>query len=407
MKQHLILGFLAFTTTCFGQSFLPTQFDTTWSKHELIFSGDNELNATALQVGMSNRLLHGGQISSDMINQSYDSHANTNRIGKLLQANFEYRNFTVSLFKNPNWGYVVSGGYTVIGSAAYSKDLYGLLFKGNASYLNQTAEFSGSRFSLKNFQKIGFGIISKKNKSSVVLNLVNVSNYYQGIVRTGILTQNEDASQIGLHLDGTFSYANPNQFSNGVGACVDLDFKFPFQWINKQAHIQFQAKNLGIAYMNQGIRSYLSDSTYSYSGFTFDQLFANQSVVSNQFSVLDSLHITTENIKKWIVLPCVIQVGKMVEENRTGKWQSFFGVRLYPNLASVPLLYIGFDYKPKAIVNLGASILYGGFGGLRAGFYASANLSKWNIGLGTENVIGAISPKGYGQTLNIRLRCNL
>jgi hypothetical protein len=408
MRNTFILLLVVGFQHAFGQLWMPIQYDTTLIGQEFILSGDNSYNSTSLQNGVAEALFKGGFISVFEIDDSYSKHKDLNRLGKNIQAEFEYRNYKKNIFGNENWGFLVKGGYYLIGSAAYSDDLYGLIFKGNDHFLGSTAEFSGTGMNITGFQKVGFGVISKKGKSSVTLNFINVSNSYRGHLQTGILTQDADASSIDLEIDGEFSYTDKSQFSNGLGAAVDLDFKIPFQWINgRKAFIQLQAKNLGFAYMNQGMKNYSIDSTYNYSGFNFDQLFNNQSLFGNDFSVLDSLQIQTERKKNWIALPCMFQAGKLIDENFQGKIQSLFGLRVYPTLSYIPLLYLGLNYRPVKILDLGLIGSYGGFGGFRAGFYTNLDFQKIQIGLGTEDILGFFSQKALGESINIRIRCKL
>lgn len=408
MRNTIIFIFALFFHHTFGQLWLPIQYDTTLINQEIILSGDNSYNSTSLRNSLADRLFRGGKISDDVINNSYDAHNGLNRLGKNLQVEFEYRNYKATIFGNKNWGFLVKGGYYFIGSAAYSDDLFGLVFKGNNHFLGSTAEFSGTTVNVTGFQKVGFGVISKKGKSSITLNFVNVSNIYKGQLRTGLLTQDVDASSIDLEVDGSFSYTDKNQFSNGMGAAIDLDFKIPFQWLSgRKAYIQLQAKNLGLAYMNQGLKRYSADSTYNYSGFNFDQIFNNQSLFGNDFSVLDSLQIQTERKKNWIALPWVFQAAKLIDENYQGKLQSLFGLRLYPTLSYTPLLYLGLNFRPAKYLDLGIVGSYGGFGGFRAGFYSNVNLPKIQIGIGTEDILGFISKNAFGESLNLRVRCKL
>lgn len=405
-KLLLVLLFSSGMGFSFGQLLMPIQYDTTLIDQEIIFSGDSEYNSSALRRSFANRLIYGGAISGNVKDKTFNAQESINRFGKDIQGEIEYRNYKVNLFGNEKWGFLVKGGYSFIGGGAYSKDLFGLAFYGNESYLGQKADFSGTSFNMMGFQKLGFGVIGKKSKSSITLNLINVSNYYTGDVRKGELIQNEEGSSMDMKLDGSFAYTEKAQFSNGLGLAADFDFRIPISWFNdKRAFIQVQAKNVGFAYMNQGLKSYSADSTYNYSGFNFDQLFAHESLFSKDFSVLDSLNITAENKKRVVALPGFIQAGKIIDEHYTGKWQSFFGIRVYPTLAYIPMLYIGGNWRPVSWVDLGLSGSYGGFGTFRAGFYASFKYKAMNIGLGTEDVYGLVSKNAFGESFNVRLRC--
>lgn len=384
----------------------PIQFDTTALNHEFIVQGGADYFSSAIYRDFGTKLLFGGTITNDIKNTTFDRHNTLNRFGVDLQADIEYRNYKVNMFGKKNWGFLIKAGYSTIGSAAYSKDLFGLAFYGNDAYLDTTANFSGTTAKFMSFQKIGFGIISKSRKSSITLNVINVSTAFKGVVNTGELQQNADGSLVSLTLDGSYASTRTSNFSNGIGASVDFDFKVPFNWIqNRKAYLHFQLKNLGVAYMHQGMQQYVIDSTYNYAGFTVDQLVNSETLYGDQFSLTDSLQIDSNISNKWMVLPTLFQAGKIMDEHYTGKLQSFFGVRLYPTMLYSPLIYAGANYRPISWLDLGISGSFGGFGGFRTGFYSNFKIKNFHLGIGTEDIIGWVSKRGLGQSLNLRLRC--
>lgn len=410
MRKLLPVLFSTTFGTAFGQLLMPLQYDTTLIGQEIIFSGDSEYHSTSLRKAFANKLIYGGEIPDAVKDKTFAAHGgNLNRFGKDIQAEVEYRNYKVNMFGNEKWGFLVKGGYYFIGAGSYTTDLFGIAFYGNEAYLGRTAEFKNTRANFSAFQKLGFGVIGKKSKSSVTLSFVNVSNFYKGGLGLSQLTQNDDASNIGLLLNGSFAYTDKVKFNNGNGFAIDADFRIPVEWLNeKKAYIQVQVKNIGAAYMHNGMRSYTADSVYlDYNGFTFNQLFENQSFFSGDFSVLDSLNIQSSDKKSLIMLPGMLQAGKIIDEHYAGRWQSFFGIRLYPTLSAMypPLIYIGGNWRPQQWLDLGLSGSYGGFGSFRAGFYASFKLDKLHLGLGTEDIYGLVSRNAFGESFNVRLRC--
>ncbi len=406
MVKYLGIIFIFSALSVSGQAILPIQYDTIIHQHELIISGDADLSATSMSKSMFIPFVFGGGISNDMKDKSLDRHKSHNRIGVLAQAEFEYRNYNVNLFKNSKYGFLIHGGYYVSAFGNYRKDLFEMAFYGNEPFLGRTADFSSSSMRLTAYQKIGFGIIDKKSKSSLSLNLVNVSSFASAYINQGELTQDADGENIDLILDGNFLQSNGSSFSKGLGASIDFDYRIPVLWFKDQtAFVQVQVKNFGFAYLNKGVKSYQVDSTYHYSGFNLDQLTNNSSFTD--FSIQDSLNIRPENKKQMIALPFFVQIGKIVDEHHAGKFQSFFGVRIYPTATYVPVLYVGGNWRPVNWVDLGLSVSYGGYTYLRGGLYASFKLKNIHLGLGTEDVYGLVSKNALGESLNIRMRWSL
>ena len=159
-----------------AQSMMPIQHDTLQLDQELIVSGVADFSSTSLQNELMQKLFYGGEITFGIKNRSFIDHKGINRFGADISGEVEYRNLKLNLFKNPNWGLTVKSGYYNYISLLYSKDLYGLTFFGNDNYLGQNVNLSGTRFLGMSFQKFGLGVIDKKSKSSVSLNVYSLSN---------------------------------------------------------------------------------------------------------------------------------------------------------------------------------------------------------------------------------------
>lgn len=405
MVKYLSTLFILSAFAVSGQALLPIQQDTTILKHELIISGDGDLSSSAISKSMFNPFLFGGGISNDTKNKSLDRHKENNRIGATVQAEFEYRNHEVNLFKNPNFGFLVHGGYYLSAYGNYTKDLFEMAFYGNEPFLGRTADFSSTNMRLTSFQKIGFGILEKKYKSSLSFNIINISSYADASIYEGEMKQDAEGENIDLLLNGNFSQSKGSSFVKGLGASVDFDYRFPIIWFKeKTAFVQVQVKNFGFAYLNEGVKSYEVDSSYNYSGFNLNQLINNSSTFSSEFSVLDSLGIQAEDKRRMVALPFFVQIGKIVDENHEGKFQSFFGLRIYPTASYVPMLYLGANWRPAEWVDLGLSVSYGGYTKFRSGLYASFKMKDIHLGIGTEDIYGLVSKNALGESLNIRMR---
>ncbi len=238
----LCLGFFS----AFGQHSLPIQMDTSIYKYEVIGTGILDYGGTSIKNEISQKLLYGGFIDSEMKDRSLSSHKLQNRIGVDATAEIEFRDYKTKIFKQDKYGYFVRGGYYNYVSAAYSKDIFNLVFNGNTSYLGDTAKFSGTQANAFSFQKIGFGFIDKKSKSNIGINYYNISSITDTYIRSGNLIMDSTASNVQLDMGGRFRYENGKKFNKGWGIGFDADFRIPVRWTNEsQAFFQVQLKNIG------------------------------------------------------------------------------------------------------------------------------------------------------------------
>ncbi len=384
---------------------LPSEFDTAHQYgQQLIINGQFNIQTSAVKNEMLNVLAFGGYIDDQMKDRSFGHQKAINFVGLASNNDITYFHNSDSLFKRPNLTWGVKAGYYAIGSLSYGKDAFGLTFYGNQSYLADTAHFSSTRLNFTRFQKIGFGVRDKKMGSYVFINLVNAQDVVHGTLRKGDLYQDEDGSNTKMRLAGDLNYTAGNNFSKGIGVCIDAAYRVSVPWLKDSRTIfEISASNLGFVYSSNVVH-YSVDSTYSYSGFKLNQLFGSSSPFTrDNYSVLDSMGVQRDNsVHKAFILPGFIQFGKLVDFSTNKKWQTFFGIRLYPSLDALPQVYAGACYKPIQSFMLSSSVSYGGFGLATVGLNVSYVSPKVRISLGSDNMIGNVYKGGYGKSLVLR-----
>ena len=118
---------------------------------------------------------------------------------------------------------------------------------------------------------------------------------------------------------------------------------------------------------------------------------------------MDSLGVKRDTRTITGFLPGFVQIGKIVDQHSDQNLQSFFGVRLYTTLAYNPLVFGGAEYKFYPWMKVGVQALYGGFSKFRVGFYSQYSVKHFYFAIGSENLIGALTNKGSGQSIHLRL----
>jgi hypothetical protein len=399
---------LAFSGVANAQMHLDS-YDTLTKSQEISIQGVVDYSASSLQNQLTNKFIFGGEISTAIKDLSNEKHKAINRAGIDAGGEISYSNYDINLFKNKDWGIRINAGYHNFGGVLYSKDLFGLAFYGNEPFLGDTLSMSGTDVSFTSFQKVGFGFIAPKTRSSASINFYNISNRINGDFRGLEIIQTADGNSVDLAMDGEVELPQNNKFSQGVGVGFDLDFKISVAWYKERtARIQFLAKNVGFGYMHEAQKKYSFDTSFVYSGLRFDQIIGDNSLLGDSTaSLLDTVGITAGTSNPFFVLPGFFQVGKMVDLNSEYKLQSFFGARVYPTLIYSPFVFAGVDYRAVEWLNVGASLAYGGFAGLKGGIYANMNWDKIQMGLGTDNLTGIVSGKGNGSSMYLRLACRL
>lgn len=401
--------FTLLAIAAYGQQILPLQQDTSLLKQQVSLFGNGFYFGNTLRNDFTRTMLFGGYIDDEMKKSSMMHMVSRNRIGSSFSGELEYQNHTINLFGKENWGLVVRGGYESYNALQFSRDAFDLVFNGNANLTNNTANFGNTHLLSLSYQKIGFGVVDKHSKSSIVVNFVNGSSFAKGTIEKGKYTQTPNSDTIGLTLSGNLAYNNQRKnFVNGQGFSFDFDFRVEINWRKgRKAFIQIMAKNMGLLFFNKMTTNYSVDTNYSYSGFHFKQLLSGGSLVSNNFSLADSLNMHPTKKGKPIFLPGYVQIGKIVDRNNPAKVQPFFGLNVFTSVICLPQLYAGVHYQPAKWIGMGAQGSYGGFGEFRGGVYFDFRMKHFALGLATNDIYGLCSKRGYGASAQIRMTWQL
>lgn len=402
MKFKLLLLLLLAQISAFGQHFIPMNFDTLIEpKQELVLTGIADASSTALGFDIVNKFLFGGAITTEMKDKSLARHNSLNRFGSDANIEIEYRNYKAKLFKSEEFGFLVKAGIYNFNQLIYSKDVFQLTMYGNADFLGDTANLSGTRFKSTTFQKIGFGFIDKFSKSSVTLNLVGLNNSTSINLNRMQMYQSASADTLKLAYTGDYNFYDNSAFLKGIGVALDFDVRF--NSLNRKGdavYFQVMGRNLGFVSSISAQSTYSSNSQIAFTGFTYNEIVNGGSIINDNLALMDSLGIEKTTSKATQFLPGLIQASKLVDVNSKRKLQEFYGGRMYLSNIAIPQVFGGLNYHPINFLNIGASVTYGGFSGLRGGAYLSYNTSKINIGISSENLFSKI-----GVSYLIRLQC--
>ena len=365
----------------------------------LIFSGVAGYQSTSIGKDITKSFFYGGFIDSEMKQLSSDRHDEINRFGLEMNAEFEYRNEKLGLFKDSLIGLIVKGGIYNFSSMIYSKDIFDLAFFGNEMFVGDTANLTGSEFSSVTFQKLGFGLIDKRTRSSLAFNFVGLNNYVQGVFGDSYVYQNQELDSMAIEFSGSAERALGKGYFKGIGLALDIDYRFKMKK-NEDDHIHFQllARNLGFAVMKG--ENYNLNSSLTYSSYQIDDLINAETIFNDTDEFVSELSDTSSNRNSVILLPAMFQFTKLIDPMSSKRIQGFFGFRTFLNKAYIPMLFGGLDFRAASWYRIGAQLSYGGFSQLRWGMYSALCFKKIELGIASENLFSKT-----GESIIIKLSC--
>ena len=384
-----------------SQNMLPIDKDSLIGQGNqyLIFSGVAGYQSTSIGKDITKSFFYGGLIDSEMKQLSSDRHDEINRFGLEMNAEFEYRNEKLGLFKDSLIGLIVKGGIYNFSSMIYSKDIFDLAFLGNEMFVGDTANLTGSEFSSVTFQKLGFGLIDKRTRSSLAFNFVGLNNYVQGVFGDSYVYQNQELDSMAIEFSGSAERALGKGYFKGIGLALDIDYRFKMKK-NEDDHIHFQllARNLGFALMKR--ENYNLNSSLTYSSYQIDDLINAETIFNDTDEFVSELSDTSSNRNSVILLPAMFQFTKLIDPMSSKRIQGFFGFRTFLNKAYIPMLFGGLDFRAASWYRIGAQLSYGGFSQLRWGMYSALCFKKIELGIASENLFSKT-----GESIIIKLSC--
>jgi hypothetical protein len=404
MKYIYLIVSLCFFSKFYAQSM---KFEPKISADSILFYFNNSYDVQTSSVNneLSSKIFRGGQINDQLKDENFDKHKELNRIGQEIRSELIFTNLKSDFFKNKNYSWIYNMGYNSIFSSNYSKDFVSLAMYGNSKTLGDSMSFNGSKFQNTNFQYFGAGIQDKKTRSYLTLNVVNLQNHFSANL-DGDFYSSLDSTNLYINAIGDLSSTYRSKVSNEIGASINfcLNVEIPI-FHNKNALFQLKVSDFGFARINS-LSSFAIDTSLSFNGFEVSDLFRLNNSNLNNKNWMDTLNIKVDTASRWISLPVMLQFSKVLTNDSLSKIQTFFGLRAYPTLSYFPKFFGGVDFKLAKSFYSGVTLSYGGFGGFRAGTYIRIHTKHLFFNLGSEDVYGLVSKKGFGRNINLSLICN-
>jgi len=402
LKYITIFCFLWGVSFVDAQQNLPIWHDSTEIKRELVLSASSAIQSSHLRSDFVGKILFGGFVDEEIKARSikFLRDKPLNRTGAIVSFDLNYADYGINMFGKEQFGLLLLAGHQTYLGATYRSDVYRLLTEGNVT-TPENIDLTDSRFYSLSHQKLGFGLVDKKTRSSFALSIVNSAGFQNFNLTNGVFNQSPIKDTTDILLFGNYSGNNLGGLFNGLGFAIDLDFRLPVNLGKKDVLIQILAQNLGMVRYNRASFSYELNNNYQYTGFTISD-FQNITEDDN-FNFADTLNVNRETggVNQW--LPGLIQVAKIVDRNSDQAVQSFFGVNVYAQIMYLPQVFAGIHWQSNKKYAAGFMGSYGGFGGPRIGMYVDALLGQFRVGISSQDLLGSLTNSGFGNALAVRM----
>lgn len=386
-----------------AQNWLPTKHDTLPVRsNTIIVEGNAQYLGTGISTDIAKSFFYGGVISQEIKEYSLNRHRlGTNLFNLDISTGVQIDLFESKLFNSSRYAYSLQLRHRNYLAIQYPKSLFQLIFFGNQSLGNGVANISGTRMNNYNYQKVGFGVLDKKNQASLHLNIVNMRQYQFFSLFPGYLEQSlPDSIQLYLSARNSSFQNSSSTLSKGVG--ISIDFGKQFHLVknnNEPMFFQIGLTDLGFAYVPQLIENGV-DTMYNFDGESIEELTSPNSIFNTQDTLSNLLGFREISKGKLLVLPFTFQMSKDIDLHSRKFLQEYYGVR-YRYLTEMQV-YFGLDFNfvhsNKFTWHFGINTAYGGGANLTIGSYSHLSFNRINFGVVTENVLSRA-----GESLKMRL----
>ncbi|MBM72599.1 MAG: hypothetical protein CL847_07440 [Crocinitomicaceae bacterium] len=325
--------------------------------------------SNTITAGFMNTIGHGGFISKDDLDPIMNAH-----IGNFgyLGAN---AGFNVSWSTKPRegkqWSLCGSFGSEVIVDSRWTKDLFQLIWYGNANLVGDVNVISGSGARVGLFNRLSLGGIKNDTKQRIELSFVQRLVGGEWSVPYGYFYVTEDADSLETYLqtEARLHFGSDNTLMPTYG--VAISGMVPIRSEDLPVEIDIYFKDVGLLFEPEGSQVYWVQEGISTTGLpVFGDSLTWENIIDGNIST-DTLLQSGKSVNRMALLPS--KLGATLRFDISEK----IGFNAHVSVGGwmpEPLYSCGIDYKYSDNINLGARTKIGGWGDERLELYGRIDI---------------------------------
>ncbi len=319
--------------------------------------------------------------------------------------------YVISGLKLGQWSPTLTLEHIVNFDGNFSKNMFQLAFFGNKKFLNTTAQLGPAHLNSLQYQKLGIGLINRKNRNFFQLSMLKGQSMNHLFIDQAHLASDSLPTDITLQISGKHDRSDTTlnnwKAFNGFGTALDFQYNFGIQLGGNQHLFVFEVQNAGVLIWNEKSESTKLDTTYNYQGFNIFNLAQSDGFTINQSQLEDSVLPNYSSRQNIILLPTNFILAKQLRFDSPKKWQSLMGIRYRLNTNYIPRVYAGAAYSVSSMFYISSIVSYGGYSGLNGGLRLDVrSKGKFNLYVASNNILGFVPSIGEGYSLNCGMICS-
>ena len=373
--------------------------DSTATKARIELSGNYAISSNAVTAKFYGHFYNGGFIDNGLKDQVSKRLSNKNSFGAEAESKALY--YSEGL-KGP-WSVYAGLGYNVDLGAQFTRDLFNVVFYGNAAYADKTADLSAIQVKYLESQALYFGLSRALKMDSLTaqksiqfgINVVKGQNWYDIKVDKGALFTEQNGSFIDVAIKGDSYHsdeaANDLAAFNGVGVGLNFTYK-----VEKKKGIQYSVELSNLGLMQWGALTVHNsvDTSFHFEGLAIDNIFTISDSTFNNISVTNaSDHLQSETKSQTMVLPFTIRGKYLYPLNAKNYLTAELNYKYWANY--IPKLMLSYGCRLSTLWSVELSGGYGGYGQLHAGLAAKYSAAHVQLSAGASDFLGFVAPSSF------------
>ncbi|MBL4656996.1 MAG: hypothetical protein JKX73_03285 [Flavobacteriales bacterium] len=390
-----------------------SRFGIDSSNYAAGFYTEYAIGSTALTNRLYLDFIQGNYIERASLDKASKRLVKFNKAGVDINYGVFFSQKLDTLFGKSGFSYFVNIADRLHADALFTDDLFSVLFYGNKSFEDDTAEMGSFNSNYLHYQQLEIGLIKMNENKSVLgfgASFLKGQEFYQvNIARANLYTS---TSGIGLYNELDILYgtveSDPSKKKitdmSGWGISVDAFYQVPYfvlqdteeeesKW---KGYLRIEAKDLGFIRWSDSSRTSILDTVLNNEGILLpSSLVLPDTWAEDQEDSLNAL-IEVEERRGTFAnkLPGTFHL-KMYQENAKGMYVTMGTIlRLFANYS--PMIYLGGGKKFSKLLELGGVMEFGGYGRFNLGFEARTNFNGFQLAIGSRSLGGFIFPNRAG-----------
>jgi hypothetical protein len=366
----LLLGLLAAFSAKSQWTPLPPDHGADSARHLIRVEGALLYNGNAVYNELPGHLLRGADLDRDLRQRSSDALAGRERavFGYGYHGRLTWTGARMKEGRS-RWRPTASFAMQEYAGARITPDLYDLVFFGNARFEGSTAALAPAAYEQTRYNTLGFGVVDHQSRSFVRVDLVqgasltavdvDWADLYTGVdgrvLRSAVL-----ASYLNSDTAGNDPFRN-----NGLGAALSGRWETRIRSAARPTYLSVGVQDLGLVRWNANSVRLDKDTVVRFEGLAVDNVLDLDAILIGEDQLLDTFGLRYRTGARTRLLPFRARLAYRIE-GRSGL--HFAVVAQYQHLPSyLPELTAGLGRRVGTRGSWGASVSYGGYGGLLVG----------------------------------------